>query len=487
MKIFNAKKKWNQIQKIARSTKVPGYSANELRKMAREYNSKLPKGSKKRIDANQSAEKLAEVMGIDTKGEPIANLDVKGQRKSRVVKEGFRDQVRRAAKSLTINNNISSPEIDVSVPKEVVDGLVEAVYLKKKSNKKSKKNENKQSPTKGKVGIESYPQFPSLPSNYSDRNPTEEQKTQRLEYRQKVDNRNAAIEEIKRRNYQRVIEHGQKEIQSIAIKLNEARANKERKKEEMDRHIDYLAEQFWAELKPVPDNEQVKLGNLKADYHHAAQKYDDIANESFEACRQNLFKSSVTEKDSQDYVESVKYSPSLKKSFRGEYRTEDLRKDLASIYQMCGGKITTLKQVEFTNDRADANPKGTINVGSEKDRHKQQEIIFHEVAHHIEFSLPQELKDLTTHFVLQKADGQIKSLRELTSDNAYEKDEMAYPDKFVHPYVGKKYPNSTHTEVLSMGLEHFANIEKMRQLYEADPDHFAFMLGMLKAMKERRQ
>lgn len=129
-------------------------------------------------------------------------------------------------------------------------------------------------------------------------------------------------------------------------------------------------------------------------------------------------------------------------------------------------------------DRAERSAKG--------DR-RQQESIFHEAGHHIEYPLPQEFGELGFHFVTQKADGQArKSLRELTGNEGYEESEKAYPGTFVHPYVGKVYPDGT-TEVLSMGLEHFTSADRMRRLYEADPDHFAFMLGMFKAMKERRQ
>ena len=63
--------------------------------------------------------------------------------------------------------------------------------------------------------------------------------------------------------------------------------------------------------------------------------------------------------------------------------------------------------------------------------------------------------------------------------------ESVLPDEFITPYVGR--PNrkgysqgyaDTPTELISMGVEHFASPELMFRLYSVDPDHFHMILSM---------
>lgn len=69
--IRNPKAKWKQVKKLARQarkrsrTKIPDYSYEDLRQLAREHNAKLPRGSKKRIRTSGSAEDIAKALGID--------------------------------------------------------------------------------------------------------------------------------------------------------------------------------------------------------------------------------------------------------------------------------------------------------------------------------------------------------------------------------------------------------------------------------------
>ena len=58
--------------------------------------------------------------------------------------------------------------------------------------------------------------------------------------------------------------------------------------------------------------------------------------------------------------------------------------------------------------------------------------------------------------------------------------EKAFPDKFIHPYVGKVYSNGL-TEVLSMGIEQFTSKKKLTEFMKNDREHFIFVLGVLKS------
>ena len=59
--------------------------------------------------------------------------------------------------------------------------------------------------------------------------------------------------------------------------------------------------------------------------------------------------------------------------------------------------------------------------------------------------------------------------------------EKVLPDEFIDPYVGRPYYQfgvDRATEVVSMGVEHFATPELMFRLYTIDPDHFHMILSL---------
>lgn len=139
-----------------------------------------------------------------------------------------------------------------------------------------------------------------------------------------------------------------------------------------------------------------------------------------------------------------------------------------------GKGAKSLKHIDQIRDRASANTDGTIDAGG----YIYPPILFHEFGHHVEYE-SDTIRQAAQEFVKKRATGEPKSLIELTGDSHYRPDEKAYPDKFIHPYVGKKY-EAGHTEVVSMGLEHFAFGSDMVKLYKADKEHFHFMLGIFR-------
>ena len=61
----------------------------------------------------------------------------------------------------------------------------------------------------------------------------------------------------------------------------------------------------------------------------------------------------------------------------------------------------------------------------------------------------------------------------------YTDDELALPDHFFDPYVGRVYEWGS-TEVFSMGLERFESAESMVNFLADDEEHFALVLGALR-------
>jgi hypothetical protein len=155
-------------------------------------------------------------------------------------------------------------------------------------------------------------------------------------------------------------------------------------------------------------------------------------------------------------------------------------KDIAAdVFELTGGKgARSIGIVIQSDDRAWAmnlqkDGYNVVNVGKGASR----ETLMHETAHHIEYENPNIAKS-SQEFVKSRASGPPQQLKELTGRN-YRDDEIAYPDKFISPYVGKITNTGYSSEVISMGLERFSSPKAMQEFYKADPEHFYFTLGAM--------
>ncbi len=133
------------------------------------------------------------------------------------------------------------------------------------------------------------------------------------------------------------------------------------------------------------------------------------------------------------------------------------------------------KGVQYTGD---PDLRGRINVGSKYTEGGQKTTLWHEFGHHIEYST-KEIQDIANEFVRAKAHTQSpQRLSRITGNPDFGDNEVAYPGDFLSPYVGKIY-NDGSTEVISMGLQQFADLDDMVQFYQNHPDHFRLILGIL--------
>lgn len=125
--------------------------------------------------------------------------------------------------------------------------------------------------------------------------------------------------------------------------------------------------------------------------------------------------------------------------------------------------------------------KGSLSL---EDGSKEQTVA-HEFAHYLEDNSPswRHVADTYIDATADKARG-TRSIAELTGNPLYRSNEVGYfpkpGKKVVHPYVLKHYGDkekTSHTEVLSMGLEHMY-ADPARFFREA-PDHFRTTLTAL--------
>ena len=118
--------------------------------------------------------------------------------------------------------------------------------------------------------------------------------------------------------------------------------------------------------------------------------------------------------------------------------------------------------------------------------------IVHEVGHHIE-SLARSPQYKPVEGFTEKAaalwrdtraraahGGKLiqRRLRELLPNSNYRELEMAVVQGFIDPYVGKIYSTGV-TEVVSVGLQQFADEKSLRAFMKADWDHFSFTYAVL--------
>ncbi len=104
-------------------------------------------------------------------------------------------------------------------------------------------------------------------------------------------------------------------------------------------------------------------------------------------------------------------------------------------------------------------------------------VAVHELGHHIEFRNP-EVKRRAGEFLDRRTAGEdARPLADITNNSNYRPGEIAQSDKFINPYMGKRY-NDGSTEIVSMGLEYF-HTDPLK-LAKDDPDYFMFMYDVLR-------
>jgi hypothetical protein len=105
------------------------------------------------------------------------------------------------------------------------------------------------------------------------------------------------------------------------------------------------------------------------------------------------------------------------------------------------------------------------------------ETTIHELAHWLEESDPIIHKKIQDFFEKRTAGETWQSLRVLTGNPLYGDTEVAKPDKWLIPYMGKK-AGWRNSEILSMGMEMMYKAPV--DFAKADPEYFAFIYDTLR-------
>lgn len=168
----------------------------------------------------------------------------------------------------------------------------------------------------------------------------------------------------------------------------------------------------------------------------------------------------------------------LERIARYGYKKAQLRADMAEFYRLCGGRLASVNIENQSRRRANAgsihgHSDSIIRVGTQFNKR----VLFHEMAHHLEAD-PQLLMAAKAFLVKRRESDKAYKLRALTGNKRYGTDELAYKDSWFDEYVGKLYPDAT--EVFSMGMESFYDLESAGWRASLDPEMMALQIGAMK-------
>lgn len=180
--------------------------------------------------------------------------------------------------------------------------------------------------------------------------------------------------------------------------------------------------------------------------------------------------------------------------FAKMFNGRGLGDEISSSGENRGPRLLNLAKLDSNEDqRAYAIPsKGLVKLKPVE----TNTIAFHEFAHIIENQYPQvfkfaegwrdgrafseqQIKAENPSIAMAKVGNvSVVRLAEFVGPNNYGPNEIAVVDKFWNAYMGKVYPGSSSTEVLSMAVQAFAGSSDMVALYRAHPDLFEYVVGM---------
>lgn len=113
--------------------------------------------------------------------------------------------------------------------------------------------------------------------------------------------------------------------------------------------------------------------------------------------------------------------------------------------------------------------------------HNGTGVAIHEAAHALDHQHPSMVARAIAWRDERTVGESYQRLSVLLNDSGYKPSEVAKPDKFFHPYIGKSY-GTRATEVLSMGLQRM--YEDPVGFATADPGHFDLIFRIMKGLPD---
>lgn len=280
---------------------------------------------------------------------------------------------------------------------------------------------------------------------------------------------------IDKSDYAAVIGLGQKFAEQYIQEEVSYTPEEQKLVDERDRKADELVKR-WGEGQEPSDADREEMDRLYAEVGKIDESKRRASISQFGKLRDALLKyQNVDDDDVEPYINYLTAHETLFDRY-GEQGAAETEAYISEIVKLTGMKgAASLDDVGYESPRAYASATTRyINVGD-----NSRETLYHEFGHHVEYET-KEFAIAASKWLESRSTGAPQKLRDLTSNSGYDDDEIALPDKFTSPYVGKVY-ESGWTEVVSVGLEHFTGPLAMKKLHRRDREHFHFTLGVLLA------
>ncbi|MBI3930083.1 MAG: hypothetical protein HY319_31375 [Armatimonadetes bacterium] len=233
---------------------------------------------------------------------------------------------------------------------------------------------------------------------------------------------------------------------------------------------------------------QKGLAGIQAEYDTAERQVDELRYQNTSRARDlcGHFLSRLRhEASAHDLSGTVQFGPGAPQD---PQQRESIRHWVNEFHHQTGLRAPSKLEFRHQEKRAKYQPDGDfIEMGEGFDKR----LCMHEIAHRVEYRNP-EISLANKDFVRARARAAGRSTTEptplarLSPGADYGKDEVALEDHFISPYVGKQYGDAA-TEVLSVGLDHFASPDRLLQLYRRDPEHFFLVLGAISRLDRNKE
>ncbi len=193
------------------------------------------------------------------------------------------------------------------------------------------------------------------------------------------------------------------------------------------------------------------------------QSMGSVHEKVLSAMNSAIANSSVSEEKALEWADSF-ITEEVEEARAGQNGGIDLRKELADIYRLTGGKISTLSKVVHHQGRAYANLNGVVAVNLNDEN---ASALWHELGHHLEYSNP-GLLEKARSFLKANVEGDKPSFVNIGGRG---KPEWCFRSRLSNIYMAKVYPpasvsntgkirqksptisKTSATEVFSMALQ----------------------------------
>lgn len=106
-------------------------------------------------------------------------------------------------------------------------------------------------------------------------------------------------------------------------------------------------------------------------------------------------------------------------------------------------------------------------------------VVIHELGHWLEDTVPEHFAAIMDFYRARTAGEQAIPLSRATGNRGYSFFEVTKVDRFMHPYMGKVYPNAS--EITSMALQYF--YERPLEFAEKDPEMFDLIYNLVRGVR----